>query len=186
MAHRFSLDRTLVGGGAVVALALAAAATAACGGVTSQGSDAGTAGSTTGASGDSATCATVAVADYDQSCVVDTDCTAVGEVPQCPASSCDACPSEAINKSALPGYMTALLAALASQPSGQVCSCPCEGGAVCRGGKCQGAFCFPPTADTLPACANAGAMCTYSANTTCGSMLQGDVCAYADEICCLD
>ncbi|HSY23743.1 MAG TPA: hypothetical protein VK841_16560 [Polyangiaceae bacterium] len=186
MAHRFSRDSTLAGAGAIVALALASAATAACGGIASGGSDAGTAGSKTGASGDSAACATVVVSDYDQSCAVDTDCVAVGEVPECPASACDFCPLEAINESAMPRYATAFASAFASKPPGQVCGCPCAGVAVCRGGQCEGSFCGPPSADTLPACANSGGMCAYSANTTCSSIVQGDGCAYADEICCID
>jgi hypothetical protein len=131
-------------------------------------------------------CTTVVASDYDQSCAVDTDCVAVGEVTQCPASPCDGCPSEAINASAMAKYETAIAPDFASEPSGQHCSCPCEGGAVCRNGKCQAAFCSPPTSDTLPACANTDGMCVYSANTTCDTMGPADACAYADEVCCLN
>jgi hypothetical protein len=137
---------------------------------------------------DAPPCSPVLASDYDQSCMVDTDCVAVGEVPSCPAFACDGCTTVAINKSAMAQYMTALDRAFASEQSGTGCGCPCESGAVCRSGKCQAAFCGPPAADTLPACANAGdagGMCAYSANTTCSGTGPADACAYSDEFCCL-
>jgi hypothetical protein len=81
-------------------------------------------------------------------------------------------------------YTSALSAALASAPSGSGCNCPCEGGAICRAGKCQAAFCAPPRSDTLPACADAGGACMYSANSVCAAMGPPDACAYSDEVCC--
>jgi hypothetical protein len=52
-------------------------------------------------------CTPVLAADYDQSCVVDSDCVAVGQVPSCPVNACDGCTTEAVNKSAATQYMTA-------------------------------------------------------------------------------
>jgi hypothetical protein len=158
-------------------------------------SDGGGSGAPDGSLSDAATetdappCSPVIASDYDQSCTVDTDCVAVGEVPSCPVEGAiDGCTTEAINKSALTQYMTAFAQAFASRTGGGS-SCPCESGAVCRSGKCQAAFCGPPPADTLPACANAGdagGMCAYSANTTCSGVGPPDACAYSDEFCCLN
>jgi hypothetical protein len=134
---------------------------------------------------DASSCSIVVASDYDQSCAADTDCVAVGEVSGCPAIECDVCATEAVNKHAAPRYQAALSQALASSPAGTPCGCPCESGAVCRGGTCQAAFCVPPRTDTLPACADAGGTCAYSANTTCNGMGPPDACAYSDEVCCL-
>ena len=152
-------------------------------GTTGQGGHAGVTGTGTPKP---ASCNVVLASDYDQSCVVDTDCVGVGEVPMCPATACDGCLTQAINKSAMAQYMIALSQAFASESPGEACGCPCEGiGALCRGGKCQAAFCGPPLADTLPACANAGGACAYKANTTCNGIGLPDACAYSDEVCCL-
>lgn len=133
-------------------------------------------------------CSIVLASDYDQSCVVDSDCVAVGQAPQCPATACDGCTTEGINRSAMAQYMTAFARAQASSPMGpfDVCGCPCESGAVCHSSKCQAAFCEPPPPDTLPACADAGGRCAYSANTTCNGAGPPDACAYSDEFCCLN
>lgn len=130
-------------------------------------------------------CAVVLASDYDQSCAVDSDCVAVGEVASCPAEACDSCTTAAVNKSAAATYTTAFQRALASAPTGPACGCPCESGAVCRGGTCQAAYCAPPSSDTGPACADAGGICMYSANTTCNGEGPPDACAYSDEVCCL-
>src|ERR1019366_5003103 len=137
---------------------------------------------------DAPPCSPVLASDYDQSCTVDTDCVEVGEVAECPATACDECTTEAINKNAMAQYMTALSPAFASEPAGEDCNCNCEGTAVCRGGKCQEGYCAPPSADTLPACADAGdagGVCVYSTNTGCSRMGPPDACAYSDEMCCL-
>jgi hypothetical protein len=139
-----------------------------------------------GIPGATPTCSPVLASDYDQSCTVDTDCVAVGEISSCPASGCDGCTTEAVNKSVMAQYTAAFAQAFASGPSGPGCNCPCESGAVCRGGKCQAAFCGPPLTDTLSACADAGGQCAYSANTTCSGMGPPDACAYSDEFCCLN
>lgn len=130
-------------------------------------------------------CTTVLASDYDQSCVLDSDCVDVGQVAQCPAHACDGCLTEAINKNALPQYMKAFSQAFATVPKSDFCGCPCDGVAVCRGGKCQAGFCGPPRSDTLAACANAGGTCNYSVNTTC-HIGPADACAYSDEICCVE
>jgi hypothetical protein len=139
-----------------------------------------------GDAGSAAACSAVLASSYDQSCVVDTDCVAVGEIPSCPASGCDGCTTAAVNKSVMTQYATAFAQAFASKALGTGCGCPCESGALCRGGKCQAGFCGPPPSDTLPACADAGGMCAYSANTTCSGTGPPDACAYPDEFCCLN
>lgn len=86
---------------------------------------------------DAPPCSVVLASDYDQSCTVDTDCVAVGQVPACPALACYVdCTMWTISKSAAAQYMTALSRASASV-AGESCGCvsynpyPC-----CRGGMC--------------------------------------------------
>jgi hypothetical protein len=134
--------------------------------------------------GDGSSCSPVLASDYDQSCTVDSDCVAVGEEPQCPASGCE-CPSAAVNKGVATQYQAALSRASTIRLPVSGCSCACESAALCRGGKCQASLCSPPLTDTLAACANLGGQCTYSANTTCGGMGPPGSCAYSDEFCCL-
>lgn len=134
-----------------------------------------------------AACTPVLASTFDQSCDADTDCIGVGEVPSCPAVACDGCPTAAVNKQVGAQYTAALSQAFASKPQGTGCGCPCLSGAVCRSGTCQAAFCGPPPADTLSACADAGGQCFYRANATCDNgMGPPDACAYADEFCCLN
>jgi hypothetical protein len=90
---------------------------------------------------DAIACSPVVAADYDQSCTVDSDCVAVGEVAQCPASACDECRTGAVSKSAAAKYQVDLSAAFASHPGGSDCSCACASGAICQAGKCQAASC---------------------------------------------
>jgi hypothetical protein len=90
---------------------------------------------------DAIACSPVIAADYDQSCTVDSDCVAVGEVAQCPASACDECRTGAVSKSAAAKYQVDLSAAFASHPGGSDCSCACASGAICRASKCQAASC---------------------------------------------
>jgi hypothetical protein len=130
-----------------------------------------------------APCATIVASDYDQSCAVDTDCVEVSEVISCPPPPCVLCTISAINKSAAAQY-NAIFASNFYASSGPACSCPCEGPAICRGGKCQAGSCGPNRADTLPACADAGGECLYAAGTTC-NLGPPDACAFSDEICCL-
>jgi hypothetical protein len=134
---------------------------------------------------DSGTCM-ISASNYDQSCNVDSDCVQVSAGDYCSAATCT-CGGSAINV----GSMAQFNAAVAKTPLGSgaldsvrvVCGCPCESGAVCRSGKCQAAFCGAPSADTLPACADAGGQCAYSMNTTCNGTGPPE-CAYSDE-CCL-
>jgi hypothetical protein len=130
-----------------------------------------------------ATCTSLLASAYDHSCDADTDCVGVGEVPSCSTSTC-ACPTAAINKSANAQYSALFSQVTAAYPP-EACNCPCLSGAICRSGTCQAAFCGPPTADTLPSCADAGGTCSYSANTTCNGMGPPDACAYSDEVCCV-
>jgi hypothetical protein len=108
----------------------------------------------------------------------------VGEVRTCTGIDCVNCTSAAINRRAAEKYMAAFEQA-AGGAAAYACPCPCESGAICRGGKCHGAPCFAPAADTLPACANAGGSCAYSASTTCNALGPPGSCAYSDEVCCL-
>jgi hypothetical protein len=127
-------------------------------------------------------CNIVLATDYDQSCTVDTDCIAVGQLGQCPASACDGCLTEAINKSVWSRYQTALHQAFATDPPVGMCNCPGMVVTCCRHGTCQGVGCFSP-ADTLPACADAGGTCLPVAS--CGQPALPDACAYSDEMCCV-
>jgi hypothetical protein len=127
-------------------------------------------------------CSPVLASDYDQSCLVDSDCVVVGEMPQCPPMPCYECPTAAVNKSVATRYEAALSLAFGGDAAGPACSCACESGAICRAGKCQAALCTPPAADTLAACANAGGQCEYSA---CAERGPAGSCAYSDEFCCL-
>jgi hypothetical protein len=134
---------------------------------------------------DVAVCSPVLASDYDQSCVADTDCVTVGQVTQCPAVPCDACPLWAINAVEATQYQAAFTRAIASEPAGEGCACPCAGIAICRNGKCKQGYCIPDRADTLAACADAGGRCSYAANTTCSALGPPSSCAFADETCCL-
>ncbi len=146
--------------------------------------DAGEGGSPPSTTDGTTACTPVVAADYDQSCTVDSDCVAVGEIAQC-SGACPGCTTEAVRKSVAAKYQAALSAAVASLPGPSGCNCACESGAICRAGKCQAAFCGPDRADTLPACANVGGMCAYSANTTCAGVGPAGSCAFSDEFCCL-
>lgn len=176
---------------AILASTLAAAG-AACSASPLQVVDGGFAGAEAGANADSAesnpgVCTIILASDYDQSCVADEDCVSVGQQPECPIADCRGCTAGGINKSVMTEYMTALSKAIMREPTNAICNCPCETDfALCRGGKCQAAGCGPPPLDTLPACANAGGLCAYRANTTCGGASTLDGCAYSDEMCCLN
>ena len=150
---------------------------------------------TTGASADSApesssveapACSPVLASDYNQACIEDTDCVQVGQVPQCPPTACDGCRTQAVNKADATRFQAALMHAFGTVPPGLEvgCACPCDGVAICRGGKCEAGGCGPSLADSLPDCVDAGGRCSYKANTTCDSMGPPDACAYPDEICC--
>ena len=102
---------------AIVAFALAAIGNVGCGATPIQVPDAGAAGSGGSNPGDGSAdaassnpggCHAVLASDYDQSCVVDTDCVGVGEVPTCPVSACDGCLAQGINKNAVAQYLAAL------------------------------------------------------------------------------
>lgn len=177
----------------LLAIAMAASGIAACAATPLQVSDGGAIGSESGDGADSASdstasgCIVVLASDYDQSCVVDTDCVSVGQVAKCPVTDCSGCYLVAINKGAAARYMTALSQAVVSGPPGPICNCPCESGfAICRGGQCQAAPCGPPPGDTLAACSDAGGLCVYRANATCGGTALPGGCAYSDEMCCLN
>jgi len=126
----------------------------------------------------------ISASNYDQSCTVDSDCVQVSAGNYCSATTCQ-CGGSAINVGALAQFK----ADVSKTPLGSgalmgaICGCPCESGAVCRSGQCQAAFCGAPSADTLPACADAGGQCAYSMNTTCNGTGPPE-CAYSDE-CCL-
>jgi hypothetical protein len=127
-------------------------------------------------------CIPIIAADYDQSCIKDSDCALVAQIPQCPATGCfHACATGAINKADMARYQGDFSRSVV--PEG-ACNCPCEGIAVCRAGKCQNGFCGPPAADTLPACSSAGGQCLYKENATCNVITPANACAFDDEMCC--
>jgi hypothetical protein len=84
-------------------------------------------------------CSVVLASDYDQSCAVDTDCVAVGQVSACPPGPGDRCAEWSVSRTALPQYMTALSSALNSVPTGTTCLgeiSPC-----CLQGQCTMSSC---------------------------------------------
>src|SRR5580704_9553349 len=74
-------------------------------------------------SGDKSSCKIVLASDYDQSCVVDTDCIAVGQVSMCPAEACDGCSTATVGKKAIGQYMAAFSKATAAIAN-EGCFCP--------------------------------------------------------------
>ena len=131
---------------------------------------------------DSAPCAIVLASQYDQSCVVDSDCVGVGEVPSCPAAACDSCITAAVNSAAAAQYGKAFEEAFASRPPGTLCGCNCESSPACSHGKCQARSCGP--SNTMDTCSMGGGQCV-SANTPCDRIGPADSCASPDEFCCL-
>ena len=132
---------------------------------------------------DATSCRIVLASDYDQSCVADTDCVAVGQIPSCPAAPCDGCQEWTVSKNALAQYVTA---AAPTSVTGADCGCPSYNPLpCCRGGTCT-TMCSSST-DTLHACSDAGGSCSYPAQAGCSSGKAGppDACAYSDEVCCL-
>jgi hypothetical protein len=81
----------------------------------------------------------IRASSYDQTCAVDTDCTAISEGSTCNACNF-ACPNAAINVNALPQYSSAT--AGLSQAAYNICpnGCPAMR-TCCRGATCQ--FGFP-------------------------------------------
>jgi hypothetical protein len=123
----------------------------------------------------------IQASNYDQSCTTDIDCVAIGEGNAC--SLISPCPNAAINKGALGRYQSDI----AQAPCYELAGCPAEFGPCCRHGSCQMDTCYSTaTADTLPACADAGGACAPFVGQ-CGSNGAGppDSCAYPDETCCL-
>lgn len=112
----------------------------------------------------------------------DTDCVEVTSTNYCNAQAC-LCGGSAINMSALTQFNANVARTpLGSHPGGGGCPCVTSFGPCCRQGTCT-AECYS-SADTLPACADAGATCVLSAFTMCGNREVPDACAYSDEICC--
>jgi hypothetical protein len=99
----------------LVWIALLSCNAAACGSSAGAGPGAGVTDASSGAC-DAATdaspatdaaCTVVLASSFDQSCTVDTDCVAVGEIPTCPANPCDRCEQWTINTNALGAFNTA-------------------------------------------------------------------------------
>jgi hypothetical protein len=137
-------------------------------------------------------CSIVLASDYDQSCATDDDCALVGQVSACPPTECSFCPMWSINTSALARYQADIADDRASVPPGQQCGCPAEGFPCCRGGRCQqNGGCFFPSTDTLPACVNAGGVCTAARFGCLAGVTPGtnagppNSCAFSDEVCCV-
>ena len=134
-------------------------------------------------------CTWILASNYDQSCMVDSDCLSVWSGYYC-APSCE-CANAAISSSAISQY-TADTNATGSDSGIPVCSgCPAQAPPCCRQGICE-AFgdCSSPL-DTLAACADAGGECVYDPTPTVlalDGIESNDAgppssCAYADETC---
>jgi hypothetical protein len=121
----------------------------------------------------------IQASNYDQSCTTDMDCVAMAEGNAC--SLISPCANAAINRGALAQYQSDI----AQAPCYALAGCPAGFGPCCRQGSCQMNTCYS-TADTLPACADAGGACAPFV-AQCGSKGAGppDACAYPDETCCL-
>jgi hypothetical protein len=122
----------------------------------------------------------IVASNYDQSCTTDMDCVAISEGNAC--SIIGPCPSAAINKgTAYSKYQSDI----ANTPCFGISGCPAEFPPCCRHGVCQMKSGCSSPADTLPARADAGGIC--SPFVECGSQGAGppDSCAYPDETCCL-
>jgi|HubBroStandDraft_6_1064221.scaffolds.fasta_scaffold28027_7 hypothetical protein len=122
---------------------------------------------------------------YDQSCTTDADCVGVAEGNFCQPNP--GCPNAAINKTALPRYMSDVGETYGGGSCTALSSCGLYYGPCCRQGMCQmNTGCDAKPSDTLPACAEAGGACGTFV-TSCGVRDAGpsDSCAYPDEMCCL-
>ncbi len=128
----------------------------------------------------------ISASNYDQSCTADSDCTLVSQGNYCDGKSCQ-CLNGAVNAGAVPRYA----ADIGKTPVGSgavvalVCPCIPPIGPCCRSGACT-TDCWSPS-DTLPACADAGGLCSEP-GISCGGMNGArDVpnsCAFPDEMCC--
>ena len=121
----------------------------------------------------------ILAANYDQSCQTDTDCVLIGEGNAC--SMVNPCANAAISKAAYAKYQSDIAAA----PCFALAGCPASLPPCCRQGVCRTNDCSSP-ADTLPACADAGGICSPF-TTECGTKGAGPPgsCAFPDEMCCL-
>jgi hypothetical protein len=109
----------------------------------------------------------------------------VGEVPACPAKKCWSCASASINRGALAQFQADIAGDVESVPAGETCSCPAVGLPCCRSGRCQQNGCSFPASDTLPACADAGGVCTGAPYGCAFQQGPAQSCAYSDEVCCI-
>jgi hypothetical protein len=136
-------------------LLLATAGACSCGGRANSGSASDASPTTAlGDAGCSST-QTISAACFDQSCVSDLDCVAVGQGSL--SFPCEIeCPSAAINKSALAAY-EATVHRLAPQAPSAMCGCPEYGPPCCQNGQCS-ETCADAITD-LDACAAAGGTC---------------------------
>jgi hypothetical protein len=131
----------------------------------------------------------ISASNYDQSCMVDTDCAEVASGDYCSVSGgiCPNCGGTAINVGALAQFNADVSKTpIGSGALGDVsCGCRFVNGPCCRHGVCQGEVeaCSFPT-DTLPACADAGGACMPF--VPCIRSGPPDACAYSDESCCLN
>jgi hypothetical protein len=133
-------------------------------------------------------CTVILPSDYDQSCVLDSDCVAVGEVAACPPPACSGqCAAGIVSASVAAEYKAAIARATGDVPPlvfPDFCNCEAVLIPVCRNGKCE------DVADSLPegpsACTDAGARCLLSTIITCATPGPDGGCGYSDEICCFN
>ena len=129
----------------------------------------------------------ISASNYDQSCKVDTDCTLVSSGDYCSAA-CGDCGGSTIGAQGLIHFQEDVSKTpLGSGALGNIsCGCPARSEPCCRHGTCKVGYaaCSSP-ADTLPACADAGATCIPS-GASCDRPGPTGACAYSDETCCIN
>jgi hypothetical protein len=139
-------------------------------------------------SADGSACTLILPSDYDQSCTLDSDCIAVGEVATCPPDACsNQCLVGLVSANVAAEYTAAIARATADIPplvAPEFCNCELVLIPVCRNGKCENWTNSLPEAPS--ACTDAGAQCLPSTSEVCGTPGPVGSCAYSDEVCCFN
>ncbi len=139
-------------------------------------------------SADGNACTLVLPSDYDQSCVVDSDCVAVGEVAMCPSNACaNECEFGIVSARVVAEYRAAIAAAIADVPPPvfpDFCNCEIVLIPRCRSGRCD--YWGSGLQEGPSACTDAGGRCWPSTNFSCSTPGPAGGCAYSDEVCCIN
>jgi hypothetical protein len=88
-------------------------------------------GALSGCASNSNMCGTIKASDYDQTCVIDADCTAVTEGDMC--TGCTNCPNASISVRAEAQYEGDLKEKVSAQ---RICACATGPAARCKAGVC--------------------------------------------------